>query len=51
MLRTALFAAAICCAPTFVHAESCVASQYGRGDGYHGKKTASGERFNTSTLR
>jgi len=29
------------------HAETCIASQYGIGDGYHGRKTASGERFNT----
>ena len=27
--------------------ETCVASQYGVGDGYHGRRTASGERFNT----
>lgn len=27
--------------------ETCTASQYGVGDGYHGKRTASGERFNT----
>lgn len=27
--------------------ETCVASQYGVGDGYHGKRTASGERFDT----
>lgn len=30
--------------------ESCTASQYGVGDGYHGKRTASGERFNTYAL-
>lgn len=29
------------------NAETCFASQYGVGDGYHGKRTASGERFNT----
>lgn len=28
-------------------AEVCIASQYGLGDGYHGRRTASGERFNT----
>jgi len=33
-----------------VHAEVCTASQYGIGDGYHGKRTASGERFNTHAL-
>ena len=31
-------------------AETCIASQYGVGDGYHGRKTASGERFNTYAL-
>lgn len=31
-------------------AETCIASQYGVGDGYHGKRTASGERFNTHSL-
>ncbi|KRR18141.1 hypothetical protein CQ13_35375 [Bradyrhizobium retamae] len=29
------------------HAETCIASQYGVGDGYHGRRTASGTRFNT----
>lgn len=29
------------------HAETCIASQYGIGDGYHGKRTASGAIFNT----
>ncbi len=31
-------------------AETCTASQYGIGDGYHGRRTASGERFNTYAL-
>jgi rare lipoprotein A len=30
--------------------ETCIASQYGVGDGYHGRQTASGERFNTYAL-
>lgn len=30
--------------------ETCIASQYGVGDGYHGRRTASGERFNTWAL-
>ncbi|WP_441281193.1 septal ring lytic transglycosylase RlpA family protein [Tardiphaga sp. 862_B3_N1_1] len=30
--------------------ETCIASQYGVGDGYHGRRTASGERFNTYGL-
>jgi rare lipoprotein A len=32
------------------HPETCAASQYGIGDRYHGKRTASGERFNTFAL-
>lgn len=35
---------------TMTRNETCVASQYGVGDGYHGKRTASGERFNTYAL-
>lgn len=44
-----LFLTALCvvCFASTAHAETCEASQYGIGDGYHGKKTASGERFNT----
>jgi rare lipoprotein A len=43
-----LAAAALLLAPTsFACAEVCFASQYGVGDGYHGRRTASGERFNT----
>lgn len=30
-----------------VRSETCIASQYGIGDGYHGKRTASGAIFNT----
>lgn len=36
------------CAPAA--AEQGVASQYGVGDGYHGERTASGERFNTYAM-
>jgi rare lipoprotein A len=43
-----LAAAALLLGPTsFACAEVCFASQYGVGDGYHGRRTASGERFNT----
>ena len=51
MTRRTFLAAAFCCAlasPSV--AETCIASQYGIGDGYHGKRTASGERFNTYAL-
>lgn len=34
-----------CVAPA--RAEVCTASQYGVGDGYHGRRTASGSRFDT----
>jgi rare lipoprotein A len=46
MLKIAL-AVALLCAPLTAHAEICTASQYGVGDGYHGRRTASGEIFNT----
>jgi rare lipoprotein A len=49
MLKIAL-AVALLCAPFTAHAETCTASQYGIGDGYHGKRTASGERFNTYAM-
>ena len=43
-----LAAAALLLSPTSAAcAEVCFASQYGVGDGYHGRRTASGERFNT----
>ena len=31
-------------------AETCIASHYGTGDGYGGRRTASGERMNPSAL-
>ena len=42
-----IFAVALLCAPSLAYAETCIASQYGVGDGYHGKRTASGAIFNT----
>jgi rare lipoprotein A len=50
MLKTVLTAALCCVAVTAARAETCTASQYGKGDGYHGRRTASGERFNTHAL-
>jgi rare lipoprotein A len=44
---TALSCAFILAATPVAKAETCEASQYGVGDGYHGKRTASGQRFNT----
>ena len=54
MIRTvimaALCAAVSSCGLTPAFAETCIASRYGIGDGYHGRRTASGERFNTHAL-
>jgi rare lipoprotein A len=50
MLKTTLIAAALCCASSIAYAETCTASHYGIGDGYHGKRTANGERFNTHAM-
>lgn len=51
MIKTAFLAAALLCIfCKDLSAETCIASQYGVGDGYHGKRTASGERFNTHAL-
>ena len=35
---------------TMTKEKTCIASQYGVGDGYHGRRTASDERFNTYAL-
>jgi peptidoglycan lytic transglycosylase len=35
---------------TMHRVETCTASQYGVGDGYHGKRAADGSRFNTWAL-
>lgn len=50
MFRTAFAAALLCLTLSPAHAERCTASQYGVGDGYHGRRTASGEIFNTHAL-
>lgn len=47
MIRLVLAALAFACVVTTARAETCIASQYGVGDGYHGKRTASGSIFNT----
>ncbi len=47
MIRAILAAMFLCVFCNQAPAETCIASQYGVGDGYHGKRTASGERFNT----
>lgn len=50
MNRLILAALAVAWVVIPARAETCVASQYGVGDKYHGRKTASGERFNTYAL-
>src|SRR4051812_49320268 len=45
--RLFLASLAFACFATPARSETCIASQYGVGDGYHGKRTASGARFNT----
>jgi rare lipoprotein A (peptidoglycan hydrolase) len=35
---------------TMTKEETCIASQYGVGDGYHGRRIASGEGFNVYAL-
>lgn len=51
MLRILVAAMALALSlPAPARAETCIASQYGVGDGYHGRLTASGERFNTHAL-
>jgi rare lipoprotein A len=41
------FSGAVSINVTMHRVETCTASQYGVGDGYHGRRTASGERFDT----
>ena len=43
----ALLALALLALAPAARAETCLASQYGVGDGYHGRRTASGAIFNT----
>jgi rare lipoprotein A len=51
IFRLLLAALVIASVVTPARAETCIASQYGIGDGYHGKRTASGARFNTYATR
>jgi rare lipoprotein A len=47
MLKSTAFAVALLCVPLAAQAQVCEASHYGHGDGYNGRRTASGETFNT----
>jgi rare lipoprotein A len=51
MLRIAFAVALLACAVNPAAGLTCIASQYGVGDGYHGKRTASGAIFNTYATR
>lgn len=51
MIKTAILAAlALACAVSTASAETCIASQYGIGDDYHGRRAADGSIFNTHAL-
>jgi rare lipoprotein A len=47
MIRAILLTLAFAGAVSSAHAETCIASQYGVGDGYHGRRAANGSIFNT----
>lgn len=49
IIRSIVIVTALLCAPA-AYAETCIASQYGVGDGYHGKRAADGSIFNTYAL-
>jgi rare lipoprotein A len=47
-MQRLFLATALCCAAAIpVRAETCIASQYGVGDVYNGRRAADGSRFNT----
>jgi len=45
-----VFAIAFLCLTIPAQAETCMASHYGVGDGYGGRRTASGERMNPKAM-
>lgn len=45
-----ILAAAFICLSIPAQAETCTASHYGIGDGYGGRRTASGERMNPQAM-
>ena len=45
-----IFAVALLCAPSLSYAETCIASHYGVGDGYGGRRTANGEIMNPRAM-
>jgi rare lipoprotein A len=50
MIRQVVVVALLCAASSYVLAEQGRASHYGHGDGFHGRMTASGERFNALAM-
>jgi rare lipoprotein A len=50
MIRLILAALALVCVASNARAETCIASQYGTGDGYGGRRTASGEIMHPAAL-
>jgi rare lipoprotein A len=50
MIRFVVVAVLLCAALSHAAAEQGRASHYGHGDGFHGRKTASGERFNALAM-
>jgi rare lipoprotein A len=50
VIRSVIIVALLCTASSPASAEQGRASHYGHGDGFHGRKTASGERFNALAM-
>ena len=46
-MKRLILALALCALSSAGSAETCIASQYGVGDGHHGKRAADGSIFNT----
>jgi rare lipoprotein A len=49
-MKSPLLAALLLCLAGSAQAETCTASHYGVGDGYGGRRTASGERMNPQAM-
>jgi rare lipoprotein A len=50
VIRSVIIVALLCAASSPASAEQGRASHYGHGDGFNGRKTASGERFNAFAM-
>ena len=50
MIRSVAIVVLLCATPSCAYAEQGRASHYGHGDGFNGRKTASGERFNAFAM-